>query len=380
MAAIPFHVLSLNVFTPVAPPIRHYGQFERAARVKEAILKIQDTETLDAIIVCELIIPACQARITQDLADLGFRYHTTNLYAPFTVAGGIMIFSRHEMVMEDYTLFGDKCTASDCMAAKGVKFARVVKEGQYFNVFAVHMQAWLSVSAQVIREAQIQQITAFIHSLQIPADEAVIFGGDLNIDLYVDKNHIKHMMFTLGMALPPVADQSPPFTVDPLHNQLVGADDPTLYTNEYYPHGCSTEYFDTLVCPCCPSQWIDYTLYSTRHLPPLSASMQALDLRLTPFRIQLGPRANVEIDRVSDHLPVLGKFSFPRDTRSHAQALAKTAGPSSSHTTHLTMAIAIVVLVVILFLAGSGWALKYLIEKQHTRLRLQNLVGYRSFQ
>ncbi len=380
MAAISFHVLSLNVFTPVAPPVRNYGQFERAERVKEAILKIQETETLDAIIVSELIIPACQDRVTKDLAEIGFRYHTTNLYAPFTVAGGIMIFSRHEMVTEDYTLFGDKCTASDCMAAKGVKFARMVKEGQYFNLFAVHMQAWLTVPAQVVREAQIQQIAQFIHSLQIPADEAVLFGGDLNIDLYVAKNHIKHMMFTLGMALPPIDDQSLPFTVDPMNNKLVGADDPELYTNEYYPHGCSAEYFDTLVCPCCPSQWIDYAVYSTRHLLPISASMQALDLRLTPFRIQLGPRTGVEIDRVSDHFPILGKFSFPRDTRTHAQVLTKMSGPSSSNTTHLVMAISILVLVVVLFLTGSGWALKYLIEKQHARLRLQNLVAFRSFQ
>ena len=108
---------------------------------------------------------------------------------------------------------------------------------------------------------------------------------------------------------PIIHQDSHSFTVDPKLNNLVGADDIELYKNEDYPFGCVQEYYSTKQCVCCPSEWIDYTLYSKKHLQPSSSYMRSFVAKVDPFDISFRyTLETVNIQDVSDHFPILGTF------------------------------------------------------------------------
>jgi len=353
MSNIIFNLLSMNVFFPVGAPIRFHGQNERSIRVKNVIQEIDKKENIDAVIFNEVIIPECEAIILKDMENLGFRYRTEQLSAPFAVYGGTLIFSKHPITMQDRTLFGDKCTTTDCLSAKGVNFARVLKNDNYFNIFSMHLQAWNSTTSQIVRESQIQQIYQFIHTLNIPQTEAVLFAGDLNIDLYTANPHLKHLMYKLDMNIPEIHEDSTKFTFDPKNNKLVGADDPELYQNEQYPNGCVDEYLSTLECPCCPSTWIDYTMYSSKHLQPTSSYMKAIMVKVPPFKIFLSLTKEVEVQDVTDHFPVLGHFIFPKMqgvSNANMAKLQKVGEVQASNTTNIALASTALALIIIIFI------------------------------
>lgn len=56
----------------------------------------------------------------------------------------MLIVSRWPIVREAQHVYRNACHYSDCLAAKGVKYARIAKTQQnttkIFNVFATHMQ------------------------------------------------------------------------------------------------------------------------------------------------------------------------------------------------------------------------------------------------
>jgi len=363
---IPFNVLSYNIFCPVPEPLRYYGQKPRASRVAAVVQSLDKTENIDAVIMNEVIAPECQEIIYRDMDAIGFRYRTAKLTAPMTITAGTLIFSKHPITMEDSTLFGDKCTGIDCVVAKGVNFARILKNHQYFNIFAVHMQAWQSLSSQLMREAQIQQMAQFIKLMNIPANEAVIFGGDLNIDLYLANDHLKHLMYLLHMKIPEIHETSYPFTVDPEENKLVGSDDIMQYQNDDFPQGCADEYFQTLKCPCCPEEWIDYTLYSNNHLQPLQSYMKAIKYKVPKFTIKISMTKEVEVDDVSDHYPVLGHFTFPVSVNLEAKNVLETLGTPDSQSS-ITLQVVVLVLIIVIFLLFVGFV-SYKIYKRHRRV------------
>lgn len=356
-----FNVLVYNIFSPVPEPLRFYGQKERSVRVKDVLRQLDQQHDLDVVILDEVIAPETQSVIFTDLPTLGFKYKTKKITEVFSVNGGVVVFSKHPITQEACTVFGDRCVGIDCFAAKGVSYARVCKNGMYFNVFGTHLQAWPGVRAHATRVQQIDQTQRFLQQLQIPEDEPVLFAGDLNTDLFLDRDYIQHLSFTLGMEVPELHPDSHPFTVDPQHNKLVGNDDPSEYTSDDWPHGCVEEYYRTLSCPCCPAQWLDYTLYSKRHLQPVHADMRALPVKVPPFRIKVNATQEAEVEDVSDHFPVLGHFVF--DTRLKSEAHARVGAAVPLRLTHgtnshvVTVAIVIAVIGVLVLILG-WWAVR----------------------
>ena len=321
-------ILTYNMFTPVAPPLRVYGQAERASRVGEVVAQFAD---LDVVVLNEAIVPWAFEKARASLHALGFVHHTEQLQDPFSVAGGVVIFSRHPLTQQERSSFGDKCHGIDCLASKGVVYARVCKDGtHYFNVFATHMQAWPHAKAQATRRAQIQQTRRFMETLRAPAPEPVFFVGDMNTDMYLARNNLQSMTRDLGLRLPPLHPESHPFTVDPQHNQLVGNDDPDEYQSEDWPLGCAEDYYQTLRCPCCPEEWLDYTLYSRHHLQPTSSHMRAVAVKVKPFRMEVRAGQTVaDMRDVSDHFPVVGHFEFAPVSAAESSAGALDA--SAAH-------------------------------------------------
>lgn len=351
-----FNVLVYNIFSPVPEPLRFYGQHERSVRVKPVLRELDQKYDLDVIILNEVCAPDTQKVIFRDLPDLGFPYHTQKITEHFSVHGGIIVFSKYPITQEACTVFGDRCIGIDCFAAKGVAYARVRKNHMYFNVFGTHLQAWPSIQAHSARDRQIHQTLNFIDSLGLPTDEPVIFAGDLNTDLYLDRDYIQHMNFKLGTEIPEIHPESHPFTVDPKENKLVGNDDPSEYANDDWPHGCAAEYYATLVCPCCPAQWIDYTLYSKRHLLPVHADMRTVKTKVPPFRIKVNLTQEADVQDISDHFPVLGHFVFPTQPKSEALGqISKAPRRQTNGTNTHVLTIGIVIAVLGLVVLGLGW-------------------------
>jgi exonuclease III len=126
------------------------------------------------------LIPAMEAA--------GFPYRTTILnepggFIPFPVNGGVIIFSRWPIEAEDEIDFAE-CgqAASDCLANKGVKYARVNKLGKRYHIFGTHMDAGSNTDDIFARRTQMAEIRDFILALDISDGEPVIFGGDFNTD------------------------------------------------------------------------------------------------------------------------------------------------------------------------------------------------------
>jgi hypothetical protein len=304
------NILSYNIFIPVLPPLRVYGQYERAERVKEIVLKCEEYEELDVVVMNELIPHSIFDIVTEGMASIGFKYKTYQLKDMLTENGGIVIYSKHEIIQQKFTLFGSACKGTDCLSAKGISYARINKDGMMFNIFGTHLQAWPGAKSQFIREEQIQQMGKLMQSMYIPKNEPVFLCGDLNMDMYENNDHLKHLMFTLGLNIPMIHEDSHPFTVDPENNVLSGSDEPYTYKTENWPDGCVEEYYKTKRCPCSPIEWLDYTLYSKKHLKPLNSYMKSINAKVDPFEMELRSGQVETIRDVSDHFPVLGHFEF----------------------------------------------------------------------
>ncbi|MCB0756151.1 MAG: T9SS type A sorting domain-containing protein, partial [Flavobacteriales bacterium] len=72
--------------------------------------------------------------------------------------------------------------ASDCLANKGVKYARVNKLGKRYHIFGTHMDAGGNEDDIFARRTQMAEMREFIAALDIPEGEPVIFDGDFNTD------------------------------------------------------------------------------------------------------------------------------------------------------------------------------------------------------
>ena len=95
--------------------------------------------------------------------------------------GGVLIVSRWPIEVDKHIAFNE-CDAEDCLSAKGVKYARINKQGRKYHVFGSHTQAWTAEKNQRTRASQLQQIRDFIDAQNIAVNEPVIIAGDLNVD------------------------------------------------------------------------------------------------------------------------------------------------------------------------------------------------------
>ena len=185
--------------------------------------------------------------------------------------GGVVILSRWPIEDERQRLFGKLCDRSDCLADKGILYARIEKQGQAFHVFATHLQS--GRISRDTRERQMSVLRDWIDALDLPADEPVLIGGDFNTDLFSDPDTgaFTSMTRILGARHPepPQGAEHEP-TYDPPTNALAGG---------------------------FRARYVDYVLYSDRHLAPVEATNAVR-------------RVEAEGRPLSDHYAVRGRFVF----------------------------------------------------------------------
>jgi endonuclease/exonuclease/phosphatase family metal-dependent hydrolase len=194
--------------------------------------------------------------------------------------GGVLIVSRWPIGRHVSLRFGSTCAGSDCRADKGVMYARIDKQGRAYHLFGTHTNA--DKANRQVRAQQFRLLRRFIDDQRIPPGEAVLVGGDLNVDR-AEREEFQAMLQILGAAALPFRGHG--FTYDGRLNQL---------------------------CSGREQEYLDYVLYLTAHRQPRATAsyQEARVLRSAAVWREYGfEKWFVDL---SDHYPVLGFFDFGR--------------------------------------------------------------------
>ncbi|CZF77923.1 sphingomyelin phosphodiesterase [Grimontia marina] len=134
--------------------------------------------------------------------------------------GGVVIVSRYPIVNETQFIFPD-CSGTDCFADKGVNYAEIIKGGKAYHVFATHTASFDTDTAREYRQRQFQQIRALANSLDISANDTVIYSGDFNVNKLKFPGDYQQMIENLA-AVEPTYSGYTESTFDPRINNFAG--------------------------------------------------------------------------------------------------------------------------------------------------------------
>lgn len=207
------NVFAYNLFM-LTPPVSFSQQNERAAEIPNHI------HNYDVIFFSEAfhnnarnvhLIPGIQAE---------YPYYTPVIdeVGSSNEDGGVFIASRFPIDTFIQYIF-QNCDGTDCLASKGFMYAKIDKLGRKYHVFATHMQSFNDTPAKVQnRILQFGEVRSFLDSLNIPANEPVLYGGDLNVDLIVNNmNEYYGMIDSMNFMVPTYTGH--PYTYDVDFNQ-----------------------------------------------------------------------------------------------------------------------------------------------------------------
>ena len=263
-------VLTFNAFLrPVLPD----GQNERVPLMADALVGY------DVLLLQELFSNWHRRQLLEALrTEYPYQSRLLGRDSGLGQDGGVVVVSKWPIERQFQRLFGEDCAAEDCLAEKGVLYARINKEGRRIHIFATHLQA--GADQEALRERQLSTIKRLIDQMRLPTDEPVLIGGDLNVDRFAGARTgaFGEMIRILEAEhpLPPAGSWPHRPTMDPARNPLTDGPLP-LY--------------------------LDYVLYSEAHLRPVSAFN---DVR--PVAAAGRP--------LSDHFAVHGHFVFEAASRS----------------------------------------------------------------
>src|SRR5699024_8074252 len=91
---------------------------------------------------------------------------------------------KHNITWRESITFDHSGNIPDVFAAKGAVYARIEKDNSIWHVFGTHMQADDGSRPDIVRTKQITQILRWINSKNIPSNEFIVLGGDLNISYH----------------------------------------------------------------------------------------------------------------------------------------------------------------------------------------------------
>ncbi|MFW6027901.1 MAG: sphingomyelin phosphodiesterase [bacterium] len=301
-------VLSYNIFgRPFT--VTHDGQVERTCRIPYVLagLQAEAKMRIDVIAFSEAFIDGCEKPL--DFKRLLKYYgwpHVTDVVSgggrPSN--GGVFIASRWPIVKTAQHVFKACALNEDCLAAKGVQYARIRKSlggtTAHYNIFATHLQARTKnkESGVKTRFSQAREFAVFVAGQEIDSKEPVIYAGDFNIDLNnaASKSELAAVREILNAGLPR--------KMGDMNGTYIG---------------------DLAEPKTTPKTWLDYVMYSKNHRLPGKAAMMALPLGpVPPFKVCMSAKVQPHhvrprkpwcgdirtIKSLSDHAPVLATFLF----------------------------------------------------------------------
>lgn len=252
---------------------------KRADLIPGAII----SEGADVVVLSEMFHDELSASVLSALSkDYPFQ---TNILAdnssfwdrnfPTFEGGGVVVLSKYEIDHSDELIYSD-ASGLDQLSNKGVVYARIIKEGQPFHIFASHLQAY--ADSQAVRESQLKEYASFVSGQKLAQSDPVLHAGDFNIDLH-DKKNFGNLLKIMKVQTPELSfEEQRPFSYDPVSNGLAAKGKP---------------------------EWLDYILISDQHAKPSSAK---ISIRKMKANKKLSKA--VSVDDLSDHFAILGTFEF----------------------------------------------------------------------
>jgi len=197
--------------------------------------------------------------------------------------GGVSIVSKWPIVEQIQHVYKNGCGV-EALSNKGFVYVKVMKNNEPFHVIGTHTQSTDEIlcskgEPEDIRASQMNEIKDFISEKQIPEDEVVFIGGDLNV--MKKTNEYDEMLQNLDVSEP---DHYKGFnaTWDPTTNAIA---------NENYPD--------------LNAQYLDYVFVEKNHAQPRNWSIEAKKIRSPKWSVQSWGKT-YEYNEYSDHYPVIG--------------------------------------------------------------------------
>ena len=173
------NVLNVMSFNIMIIPFNSTNFGERGGSVAQYISPYQDV-----VVFQEVFIDSIRTYfVTPTMEAEGFAYNSDILNDPSLphitqfINGGVIIYSKWPIESTAEHVFST-CAGNDCLAAKGIKYVKLNKLGKLYHVFGTHMQAGQGGTFEKYK--QYGEARDFIDSMNLPANEPVIFAGDLN--------------------------------------------------------------------------------------------------------------------------------------------------------------------------------------------------------
>lgn len=263
-----FNVMAYNVWALLPSLGVSKSASERLALIGEKI------KGYDAIVLSELFANGTRADFLKSIKS-EYPYQTSVVDESGSIEdGGVLIVSRWPIETSGHQVYKSACAGSDCIAAKGVKYARINKGGNKYHVFGTHTQAWTTAEGIAARAKQFNQMRSFMDRQNIPASEPVIIAGDLNVDKEDYPQEYASMLNTLS-ATEIARSGGHKYTADGGINNWVSSDPEIL----------------------------DYVLYSDNHLLPTASSARVL----VPRSIHSSVFTKYDL---SDHFPIKADITY----------------------------------------------------------------------
>ncbi|MCF2859132.1 sphingomyelin phosphodiesterase [Pseudoalteromonas sp. SMS1] len=186
-----YNIMQLNV--------QDWDQSNRAERLPSVIRSLNDSP--DVILVSEVFNSDAEQALVA-LSNL-YPYQTPNVgqdcsgsgwdslsgqcsNSPFVIRGGVVILSKYPIISQKAHVFHNSLSGSwDYLANKGFAYVEIEKENRRYHLIGTHLQATHDTNTEQehrVRMSQLGEIQLFIEAENIPYNEPVIIGGDMNVE------------------------------------------------------------------------------------------------------------------------------------------------------------------------------------------------------
>lgn len=207
-----FKITSHNVYLFSRNIYPNWGQMQRADLIAQA----DYIKNNDVVIFNEAFDNSASDRLLYNLAGL-YPYQTSvlgrskngwnktegNYSSSALEDGGVAIISKWPITEKIQYIF-QRGGGADHFSNKGFVYVKVMKNGKAYHVIGTHLQAddaLISINtSQIIRGEQIKEIQTFITNKNIPKNEIVFIGGDMNVN-YGTKEY-NDMLTNLNVSSP----------------------------------------------------------------------------------------------------------------------------------------------------------------------------------
>lgn len=190
---------------------------------------------------------------------------------------GVIILSRYPIEKVAGHIYSD-CTGKDCFAEKGLVYAKIIKGKKAYHFINTHTAAYDTDKAREVRLGQIAELKTFIKQQNIPSSDALLIGGDFNINKLKWLTTDYQKMLDVLNVTAPISTGYSTSTYDPTVNKWAkdGGDVP---------------------------EYLDFVFWSNEHRKPTQAVNDVRIFRSTS-------ESMFSTLDLSDHFPVKGEFSF----------------------------------------------------------------------